>query len=128
LTVLESLHRVGPYVIPAGDPERPRHDLKRLWSAVSRRAKLDGVRLHDLRHTYASVGAGGGLGLPIIGKLLGHSQPATTQRYAHLDNDPLKRASEKIAATISTAMGEAMKPSADVVPLKEPRLGRQQAK
>ena len=72
LAVLASLPRVGPYVIPAGDPKRPRHDLKRLWGAVSRRAKLDGVRLHDLRHTYASVGAGGGLGLPVIGKLLGH--------------------------------------------------------
>ena len=51
----------------------------------------------DLRHTYASLGAGGGLGLPIIGRLLGHAQTATTARYAHLDNDPLRRASEAIA-------------------------------
>jgi integrase len=48
------------------------------WEAVARRAGLDGVRLHDLRHTYASFGAGGGLGLPIIGKLLGHTQALTT--------------------------------------------------
>ena len=53
------------------------------------------VRLHDLRHTYASFGAGGGLGLPIIGRLLGHAQTATTARYAHLDNDPLRRAPQK---------------------------------
>jgi integrase len=119
LAVLASLPRVGSYVIPAGDPKRPRHDLKRLWGAVSRRAKLEGVRLHDLRHTYASVGAGGGLGLPIIGKLLGHSQSATTERYAHLDNDPLKRASETIAAQISAAMGEAPKPSAKVIALRD---------
>jgi integrase len=119
LAVLALLPHVGPYVIPAGDPKRPRHDLKRLWSAVSRRAKLDGVRLHDLRHTYASVGAGGGLGLPVIGKLLGHTQSATTQRYAHLDNDPLKRASETIAAQISAALGEAPKPSAKVVALRD---------
>ena len=121
LAVLASLPRVGPYVIPAGDPKRPRHDLKRLWGAVSRRAKLEGVRLHDLRHTYASVGAGGGLGLPVIGKLLGHSQSATTERYAHLDNDPLKRASETIAAQISAAMGEGQQ-SAEVVPLKRPGM------
>jgi integrase len=119
LAVLDSLPRVGPYVIPAGDPNRPRHDLKRLWSAVCQRARLDRVRLHDLRHTYASVGAGGGLGLPVIGKLLGHTQPATTQRYAHLDNDPLKRAAETIATQISAAMGEAPKPPADVVPLRD---------
>jgi len=121
LAVLALLPRVGPYVIPAGDPKRPRHDLKRLWSAVSRRAKLAGVRLHDLRHTYASVGAGGGLGLPVIGKLLGHTQSATTQRYAHLDNDPLKRASETIAAQISAALGETQK-SAEILPLHKPRL------
>ena len=107
LAVLASLPRLGPYVVPADDPKRPRHDLKRVWKAVSRRAGISGVRLHDLRHTYASFGAGGGLGLPIIGKLLGHSQPATTARYAHLDNDPLRRASEAIAGQISAAMGDA---------------------
>ena len=107
LAVLASLPRLGPYVVPADDPKRPRHDLKRVWSAVSRRAGLTGVRLHDLRHTYASFGAGGGLGLPIIGKLLGHSQAATTSRYAHLDNDPLRRASETIAGQIAAAMGDA---------------------
>jgi len=116
LAVLASLPKIGPYVVPADDPKRPRHDLKRVWSAVSRRAGLSGVRLHDLRHTYASFGAGGGLGLPIIGKLLGHSQPATTARYAHLDNDPLRRASETIAGQIATAMGDAPKgKSAEVV-------------
>jgi integrase len=93
-------------VIPGDDPEKPRADLKRPWEAVSKRAGLSGVRLHDLRHTYASVGAGGGLGLPIIGKLLGHSQAATTARYAHLDNDPLRRASEHIGGQIAAAMGE----------------------
>jgi integrase len=92
--VLNDLERISPYVMPGDDPTGPRHDLKRPWDAVTRRAGLIGVRLHDLRHTYASFGAGGGLGLPIIGRLLGHSQPATTARYAHLDNDPLRRASD----------------------------------
>ena len=71
---------------------------------LTSRAGLTGVRLHDLRHTYASVGAGGGLGLPIIGRLLGHAQVATTARYAHLDNDPLRRASEAITARIAAAL------------------------
>jgi integrase len=91
-------------VVPGDDPEKPRADLKRPWEAVSKRAGLDGVRLHDLRHTYASFGAGGGLGLPIIGKLLGHTQASTTQRYAHLDNDPLRRATESIGSRIAAAL------------------------
>jgi integrase len=108
LAVLNGLERVGAYVIAgqsAGiDGEKPRADLKRPWSLVRQRAGLEGLRIHDLRHTYASFGAGGGMGLPIIGKLLGHTQSATTQRYAHLDNDPLRRASEAIAGRIAAAM------------------------
>jgi integrase len=111
MAVLAELPRVGSYVIAgeaAGtDKEKPRADLKRPWAAIAKRAGLGGVRLHDLRHTYASFGAGGGLGLPIIGKLLGHTQAATTARYAHLDSDPLRRASEAIAGRIAAAMGEA---------------------
>jgi integrase len=57
-----------------------------------------------LRHSFASFGAGASLGLPIIGKLLGHSQAATTHRYAHLDADPLRRAVETIGSTIAAAM------------------------
>ncbi|HEX4238246.1 MAG TPA: tyrosine-type recombinase/integrase [Xanthobacteraceae bacterium] len=69
-----------------------------------RRAGLKGLRIHDLRHTHASVGAGLGLGLPIIGKLLGHTQPSTTARYAHLDADPLRRASNHIGSQLAAAM------------------------
>jgi integrase len=112
IAVFSGLDRIGPYVIPGDD------DLKRPWEAVSKRAGLAGVRLHDLRHTYASFGAGGGLGLPIIGKLLGHSQASTTARYPHLDNDPLRRASESIAGRIAAALeGE----SGKVVPINGPR-------
>lgn len=110
LAVLTSLSRVGSYVI-AGESagtegEKPRSDLKRPWAVVRRHAGLEDVRLHDLRHNFAAFGAGGGLGLPIIGKLLGHSQPQTTARYAHLDSDPLKRAADTIGAQIAAAMGE----------------------
>ena len=66
------------------------------------------VRIHDLRHSYASIGASGGLSLPMIGKLLGHTQAATTARYAHLADDPLKAANEAIGQQIAAAMrGEA---------------------
>jgi integrase len=116
LAVLNSLDRIGGYVVPGDDPEKPRADLKRPWEAVSRRSGLQGVRLHDLRHTYASFGAGGGLGLPIIGRLLGHTQAATTARYAHLDNDPLRCASEAIGGRIAAAL--AGKKGASAVPLR----------
>lgn len=110
LQVLVSLPRIGNYVIAgarAGEKdEKPRSDLKRPWEMVRRHAGLEDVRLHDLRHNFASFGAGGGLGLPIIGKLLGHTQAATTHRYAHLDADPLRRAANAIGASISAAMGE----------------------
>jgi integrase len=110
IVTLKGLSRVGKYVIAgqsAGTKEeKPRADLKAPWKAVCRRAGLKGVRIHDLRHTHASFGAGAGLGLPVIGKLLGHSQAATTARYAHLDAAPLVRASNLIASQIVDAMGE----------------------
>jgi len=115
LAVLSALERVGPYVVSGDDPAQPRHDLNRPWDALTKQAGLVGVRLHDLRHTYASFGAGGGLGLPIIGRLLGHAQATTTARYAHLDNDPLRRASEAIAGRIAAALEGNQK--ADVLPL-----------
>ena len=84
----------------------PRTDLKRPWTMITRQAGLDGLRIHDLRHSFASFGAGGGMGLPIVGKLLGHANTTTTARYAHLDADPLRRASNAIASTIAAALGE----------------------
>jgi integrase len=109
LAILEDLPRAGIYVV-AGESagkkeERPRADLNRPWRAIRKRAGLEDVRLHDLRHSFASIGAGAGLGLPVIGKLLGHTQASTTQRYAHLDADPVRRAADTIAGRIAAAMG-----------------------
>ena len=106
LSVLAALPRIegNSYVIAGAKSGEPRADLKKPWGALSKAAGLEGVRLHDLRHSFASIGAGASLGLPIIGKLLGHSQPATTARYAHLDADPMRRAVDTIGATISAAM------------------------
>jgi integrase len=104
--VLAALPRLkgNPHIIAGAREGAPRADLNKPWRAVRNAAKLDGVRIHDLRHSFASVGAGASLSLPIIGKLLGHSQAATTHRYAHLDADPLRRAVETIGNTIAAAM------------------------
>ena len=106
LEIFAGLPRIvgNPYVFPGGVEAKPRVDLKKPWAAVAEAAKLEGVRIHDLRHSFASFGAGASMGLPIIGKLLGHTQPATTARYAHLDADPMRRAVETIGATIAGAM------------------------
>lgn len=126
LSILSSLARVegNPHVIPGDKEGAPRADLKKPWAAVTRAAGLEGVRLHDLRHSFASFGAGASLGLPIIGKLLGHSQAATTHRYAHLDTDPMRRAVETIGSTINAAMNRAG--SAEVVSIAKTRKRKQQ--
>jgi integrase len=91
--------------------------LWRVWHFVRKETGLgSSARLYDLRHTFASVGAGGGLSLPIIGRLLGHTQPRTTQRYAHLADDPLREATEKIGRVI-TGKGK----GGAVVPLRGER-------
>lgn len=106
LSILAALPRIegNPHIIAGAKEGAPRADLKKPWAAVTKAAGLEGVRLHDLRHSFASIGAGASMGLPVIGKLLGHSQAATTHRYAHLDADPLRRAANTIGATIAAAM------------------------
>ncbi len=94
------------YVIKGNSEDAPRADLKKPWRAIRRHAGLEGVRLHDLRHTFASIGAGASLGLPVVGKLLGHSQPQTTARYAHLDTDPLRRAASLIGGKLAAALNQ----------------------
>ena len=119
LAILAALPRVGgnPHVIAGAKDGAPRSDLKKPWAAVKRAAGLEDVRLHDLRHSFASIGAGASMGLPIIGKLLGHTQAATTARYAHLDADPMRRAVNTIGATITAAMEG--KKGGEVVPFKK---------
>lgn len=106
--VLTALPRVGRFVVAgrkAGTPdEQPRADLKKPWSAICKRAGLDGLRIHDLRHSFASVGAGSGLGLPVVGALLGHKDAKTTARYAHVAVDASRRAADAIAGQIATAL------------------------
>lgn len=107
--VLDALPRVGKFVIAghsaATEHEAPRADLKKPWASIAGRAGLGDVHLHDLRHTFASVGAGDGMSLPMIGKLLGHADAGTTQRYAHLHVDPVRAAADSIAGKIADAIG-----------------------
>jgi integrase len=104
LEVLASLPRLGDFVIAGAKPDRPRSDIKRPWNRIIRHAGLVGLRLHDLRHSYASIGAAAGMGLGTVGKLLGHASPTTTARYSHFGDNPLRRASNSIAETIAEAM------------------------
>ena len=94
----------NPFVICGARKGRNLVNLQKPWRRIRSAAGLDDVRLHDLRHTFASFGAIGGISLPIIGGLVGHSQPGTTARYAHLSNDPLMAASNAIGSEIAKAM------------------------
>jgi integrase len=93
------------YIIKGRLRGKPLVNLTKPWKELCRAAELDDVRIHDLRHTAASVGVGHGLSLPIIGRLLGHSQPQTTNRYAHVDGDPALLAINTIGETIGLALG-----------------------
>ena len=119
IAVLSGLDRVGKFVILGESKDAPRADLKKPWSLVNRHAGLEGVRIHDLRHSFASIGAGGNIGLPIIGKLLGHKNPETTAKYAHLADDPVRRASESMGAEIAAAMGDGAGKGAEIIAFRK---------
>ena len=72
-----------------------------MWLQMREQAGLDDVRLHDLRHSYASIAVAGGASLFIVGKVLGHNDPATTKRYAHIARSPIKIAADEISLEIS---------------------------
>ena len=90
----------NPFVICGGKEGAHLINLQKPWRRIRAKAGLSDVRLHDLRHTFASVAVSNGLSLPIIGALLGHKQTQTTARYAHLIDQPLIDASEMIGENI----------------------------
>jgi integrase len=92
----------SPYLFPGKTPDQPQTDLKHFWDSICRQANLRDCRLHDLRHTYASILASEGLSLPIIGALLGHTQPSTTARYSHLFDEPLREATDRVARRMAS--------------------------
>lgn len=108
--LLEALPRLtgNPYVIAGKKEKAHLTDLQHPWRRIRKAAGLNDVRIHDLRHTFASGGLLVGEGLAMIGKLLGHTQVQTTARYAHLASDPVKQAATKISDRLALALlGEA---------------------
>jgi integrase len=107
--VLEKIERVekNPWVIVGTKPGARLTDLQPIWQRVRARAGLKDVRIHDLRHTFASTAVAAGQGLPMIGKLLGHTQVQTTARYAHLAADPVKDAADQVATNIAASLNQA---------------------
>jgi len=79
-------------------------NLAKPWNRIREGTELGEVRLHDLRHTHGSSAASAGLSLHLVGALLGHRQPATTARYAHLADDPVRDASERVGNRLASAM------------------------
>ena len=116
LEVLAKHKRNGEWVFPVRGGKGPLPTLQRPWERIRERAGLPDLRMHDLRHSFASVGACSGQSLLVIGALLGHRRAGATQRYAHLSNDPVRSASEAIGARIAAAL-EA-RPEAAVVSLR----------
>lgn len=128
----ESAKDNAEYVFPGRGGKGSREEIKKAWHDVCVAAGIvtteveklpngrerivvkPSARIHDLRHTYASVLASAGLSLPIIGALLGHSQPATTARYSHLMDDPLRQATERVGAIVMSSHGN----GAEIVPMK----------
>jgi len=85
-----------PWVFPGYAKGKPVHEVKRFWHRIRSEAGIPDVRIHDLRHTFASLLVSGGMSLPMIGRLLGHTQVQTTHRYAHLFDDPLRAGLQQV--------------------------------
>ena len=119
LTILSQISKgESKFVFPAqGDDSKPFQGVDKTWNVVRAAAGLPNVRMHDLRHTYASTGLLAGYSLPVLGKLLGHADASTTQRYAHIADSPMKTAADTIAAAIEGAMTPGPRPANDNRPV-----------
>lgn len=99
LTCMKAQHSADSrYLFPGDTPGKPLNCIKKFWEEARTAAKIEDCRIHDLRHTFASHLVSSGVSLPIVGRLLGHTQPQTTQRYAHLADNPLRLAAERMSA------------------------------
>lgn len=114
LELARSTRREGAQFVCAGVTDQPFTGLGKAWERIRSRAGLAEVRLHDLRHSYASTGAGAGFALFTIGRILGHADSKTTQRYAHLADDPVRAATERIAGEIAAKLGGS--PAGELIP------------
>jgi len=94
---LQMVSSGSPWLFPGDVPGRPVQETRRFWMRIQKEVGIEDVRIHDLRHTFASLLVSGGASLEMIGKLLGHSQMQTTQRYAHLMDSPLRAGVDAVA-------------------------------
>ena len=94
----------NPFVFPGRKPGSHLADLFEFWKRIRKEAGLEDVRLHDLRHSFASTGTGRGESLYIVGSILGHRDAKTTQRYSHLHDNPKRAAADRISRQIAAAM------------------------
>jgi predicted DNA-binding transcriptional regulator AlpA len=104
----------NPFLLPGKTDGTHVTDLQSAWERIRRAAGLEDVRLHDLRHSFASVGAATGDSMLIIGALLGHSSPKTTARYTHLADHPLKSAADRISEAIERYLADGNPDLADL--------------
>ena len=104
VNLLQGITRTdGTYLFPGRGEGQPLQDIKKAWEKLRQAAAVPDLRMHDLRHSYASMLASKNLSLPIIGQLLGHTQAQTTSRYAHLLDEPLKDATDLVGDMIEGA-------------------------
>lgn len=110
-SIIEASDRNSPFLFPSNKPGQPLREIKKFWSAVMRRASIADYRRHDNRHTYASHLVSSGFSLEIVGRLLGHTTAATTQRYAHLADDPLRAATDRFGSKLAGLQQQTRKPN-----------------
>jgi integrase len=117
VAVLESIGCISdnPWVIRGKTASGRLTDLQPFWQRVRARAGIKDVRIHDLRHTYASVGASSGMSLPMLGRLLGHTQVQTTARYAHLAQGTIKQAANDVCRTIEAGLAGRLRSNMSII-------------
>lgn len=115
INVLKEIPKLkdNPYVITGRVEGQYLTDIQKPWRRIRKRAGLDGLRIHDLRHSFASDALQLGQDLTMIGRLLGHTQVQTTARYAHLKTDPIRAAADHVSEAIALALSKTAKPIVD---------------
>jgi integrase len=108
------------YLFPGSALDKPLRGIKKFWRGITRQVGLEDYRLHDNRHTHASHLVSSGLSLEIVGRLLGHTNPLTTKRYAHLADDPLRAAADRFGSKVDALSNVRQ---AKIVPSKPPQAG-----
>jgi len=130
LALLDALPRIedSPYVFPGRDPKEPLVEINRVWYAVRHAAQLEDVRLHDLRHSFASVVASAGGSLLMVRALLGHKDVQTSARYAHLFEDPVKAVADATATQLAAWLAYSVSPATELVPITAVRSAKKRTK